>query len=242
MSSRREEKDRAKAERIAAEEALAAKEGRRRMLGIAVGAVLVVAAVVAVVIAVTSGSKKEDGGSSTTATTEIPKVAIPPPKVRDLQAAAKAAGCKLHTFAPGPNDREHVTRKVTYKQNPPVFGPHFPVPASDGSYAGRPAPPTEQTVHALEHGRIAIQYRPGTDPRKLGQLETLLNESPKPGLAPGYNTLLFENQTKMPYEVAATAWGQQLVCQKLNDRVFDAIRDFRTAYVDKGPELIPQPE
>jgi hypothetical protein len=240
MSSRREEKDRLKAERLAAEEAEARSAARRRMLGMAAGAVLAVAAVAAIVI-VASRSGGEDSKSATK-TIAVPKVPIPPPKVTNLREAAKAAGCQLRSFVPGPNDREHVTHKVHYKQNPPVFGPHFPVPASDGSYAGRAAPPPEQTVHALEHGRIEFQYKPGLDPRRIGQLETLLNERAKPGVRPGYNSLLFQNQTNMPFEVAATAWGQQLGCPRFNDQIFDALRDFRTAYVDKGPELIPNPE
>ena len=43
----------------------------------------------------------------------------------------------------------------------------------------------------------------------------------------------------MPYAVAATAWTHLLGCPKMNDKVFDAIRAFRLAYVDKGPEFIP---
>jgi hypothetical protein len=46
----------------------------------------------------------------------------------------------------------------------------------------------------------------------------------------------------MPAEVAATSWGQQLLCPRFNDRVFDAIRTFRAAYVLKAPEPIARPE
>jgi hypothetical protein len=51
--------------------------------------------------------------------------------------------------------------------------------------------------------------------------------------------LLFENTTHMPYAVAATAWGHLLGCPQMNDRVFDALRTFRAAYIDKGPEIVP---
>jgi hypothetical protein len=51
--------------------------------------------------------------------------------------------------------------------------------------------------------------------------------------------LLFQNTTKMPYAVAATAWTHALTCPRMNDRVFDAIRTFRARYIDKGPEKIP---
>ena len=241
MTSRREEKERRRAERIAAEEAAAQSEARRRRLGIVAGVVLAIATVGAVVyVVVAGGGKEEKGGASTS--TSAHKTPIPPPRTTDLQAAAKAAGCKLRTFTPGPNDRHHVTTKVHYKQNPPVFGPHAPAPASDGDYVGQGTPATEMLVHALEHGRIEIQYRPGLDPKRVAQLETLYSERPKSNVISGYNTLLFENRTGMPFEVAATAWTHQLGCPSLNDRIFDAIRAFRTQYVDKGPEFIPQPE
>ena len=241
MTSRREEKERRREERIAAEQAAAQSEARRRQLGIAAGAVLAIAAVAAVVYVVASGGggKEEKTGPSTTSTHKTP---IPPQRTTDLQAATTAAGCRLRTFTPGPNDRQHVTTKVHYKQNPPVFGPHAPAPASDGNYVGQGTPATEMLVHALEHGRIEIQYRPGLDPKRVAQLETLYSERPKSNVISGYNTLLFENRTGMPFEVAATAWTHQLGCPTFSDRTFDAIRAFRAQYVDKAPEFIPQPE
>ena len=52
----------------------------------------------------------------------------------------------------------------------------------------------------------------------------------------GHHLLLFENGTDMPFAVAATAWDNQLGCPTMNPKVFDAIRAFRTEYIDKGPE------
>jgi len=242
VTSRREEKERRRAERVAAEQAAVRAEARRRRVGIAAGVVLAIAAVAAVVYVIAAGGGGKGGGTgpSTSASKHGPP--IPAPRTTDLHAAASAAGCKLRTFTPGSHDRDHVTTKVHYKQNPPVFGPHYPVPASDGNYVGQGTPQTERVVHALEHGRIEIQYRPGLDPKRVAQLETLYAERPKPNVISGYNTLLFENRTNMPFEVAATAWTHQLGCPTFNDRTFDALRAFRTQYVDKGPEYIPQPE
>jgi hypothetical protein len=39
--------------------------------------------------------------------------------------------------------------------------------------------------------------------------------------------------------VAATAWTHSLACPRMNDKVFDAIRTFRSRYTDKGPENVP---
>ena len=89
-------------------------------------------------------------------------------------------------------------------------------------------------VHTLEHGRIDVQYKPGTPAETVAQLEALLAEQTE-----GYHMLLFENTTGMDAQVAATAWGHSLTCPTMNDKVFDAIRTFRAEYIDKGPENVP---
>src|SRR5207302_7447393 len=134
---------------------------RRRLIGYASGGVLALAIVVAVVVAAAGG-----GGGSKQASAKGPKlnpaatVAIPPQKTKNLNAAAAAAGCTLRTFIPGPNDRDHVTGRVTYKQYPPVFGPHYPIPAHDGDSVAQSPPRTEQPVQPLARCGVAICYRP----------------------------------------------------------------------------------
>ena len=239
MSSRKEQKERLREERLAREAEAQSAERRRRMLGIGVGGALALAALVAVVVAITAGGgsdKKGPGPKPKTGNT----ARIPAQKETDLTAAAKAADCTVRSFTPGANDRRHVEGKVNYKQNPPVFGPHNPVWAQDGDYAGQGAPQTEKLVHPLEHGRVIIWYKPTLTARQVSQLETLFSE-PMSGKPSGYKQILVDRPT-LPGDVAASAWGQQLVCPKFSDKVFDALRDFRSAYVDKGPESVPFPE
>jgi hypothetical protein len=237
VSSRKEQKEKLRRERLAKEQAAAAAEKRRRMMGFGVGGVLAVAAIAAVIVAVAAGGggdgPEQDGGNG-------PKTPIPAQQVDNLQTATREAGCTLRSFTPGPNDRQHTEDPVTYKQNPPVFGPHNPQWASDGNYVGQGAPGTEHVVHALEHGRVVIWYKPNLPPRRIAQLETLFAE-PIEGKPEGYKQLLVE-RPNMPFEVAATSWGQQLGCPRFNDKVFDALRAFRATYVDKGPESVPFPE
>ena len=238
MSSRKEQKEKLREERLAREAAAQAAERRRRMMGFGVGGALAAAAIAAVVVAIAAGGGGDGKDKPRAAPTNT--VAIPAQKVTNLDAAAKAAGCTLRTFTPGANDRSHVEGTVQYKQNPPVFGPHNPVWASDGDYVGQGAPPTEKLVHPLEHGRVNIWYKPTLPAREISQLETLFSE-PMEGKPEGYKQILVERPS-LPGAVAASAWGQQLVCPKFNDEVFDAIRTFRVAYVDKGPESVPFPE
>jgi hypothetical protein len=241
VSSRQVEKEQRKRERLE-REAAAAKSAQRRRLQITGGVVVATAIVVAAVIAIAGGG----GGGSEPTTPRANQVPIPARKVTNLEAAAKAAGCAFTN--PPIEGSNHVTTKVTYKTNPPTSGDHAPPgqEASDGSYVGLESPAPERYVHSLEHGRIIIQYKPGLAKRRIGQLETLFLESSKTDFGldsvDGGFTLIMQNNTKMPDDVAATAWGHLLACPTFNDRVFDAIRAFRQRYVLQGPEKVTQQE
>ena len=231
MSSRQEEKERRRRERLEQERAEARVAARTRRVQMVVGGVLAGAIVVALVVALTSGGGDEESSTQTTGA----NVPIPALKERDLAKAAKAAGCVVtHPKAEGST---HTSDPVKYKTNPPTSGNHNPTPSEDGIYKPGNSPAKENFVHSLEHGRIEIQYRPGTTKHRIDQLETLFNE--KVNGTAGYHTLLFQNNTKMPFAVAATAWTHSLGCKTFNPRIFDAIRDFRTTYVDKAPEFVP---
>jgi hypothetical protein len=67
----------------------------------------------------------------------------------------------------------------------------------------------------------------------VAKLEAFLAETD------GYHMLLFENTTGMDAALAATAWGHSLTCSKIDDTTWDALRTFRTSYIDKGPEAVP---
>jgi hypothetical protein len=149
----------------------------------------------------------------------------------DVTAAAKAAGAQLLS-PPVSGAGVHTTKLVAYASNPPTSGPHNPVWAADGDYAGTAPPPIGQIVHAQEHGRIVVQYRKGLPQSQVAQLEKLFEEKP-------YHLLLVENQTDMPCDVAAASWEHALLCKRLTPKALDAIRAFRDAYVDEGPEQIP---
>jgi hypothetical protein len=230
MSSRAEEKERRRQERLAAEQAAQAGADRRKRMGMVGGVVLVAAIAVVAVLAIASGGSDSGPGGSDAAT-----AAIPAERISNLSEAVRASGCTMKTFPI--EGRGHTTATVKYKTNPPTSGDHDPTPAEDGIYDQGNPPDVEQSVHALEHGRIDIQYKPGTPKLRIDQLSALFEEKVQ-GIA-GYKTLVFENQTDMTFAVAATAWTKSLTCPSWNDKVFDAIRAFRTRYIDKGPETVP---
>jgi hypothetical protein len=232
MASREEEKRLRREERERAEAAAAATQGRAKRLQFHLGGLLTIAVVVGAVLLVTRGDDQAGSGGATPAASKDSSAKIPAPAERDLDVAARKAGCVL--LNPPLEGSSHVTGKVKYKSNPPTSGNHNAVPALDGIYEPGQEPEPEHWVHSLEHGRINVMYEPGSPKQLIAQLETLVSE-PLNG-KDGYKALLFQNNTNMPYAVAASAWGHLIGCKKPSDAMFDALRDFRVKYMDKGPE------
>lgn len=221
-------------EREAAEARSAASRKRLQLVAGVVAGLLVLGVIGVVAASALSGGddgpkkpKSRDAASSASAK-------LPEQKQTDVVKAAKAAGCDLQnpTYE-GAGHEDKTFTPADYKTNPPTSGTHNPNWYEDGIYAPGDTPRLGELVHTLEHGRIDVQYRPGTPKSTVDQLETFVGEND------GYHTLLFENTTKMPYAVAATAWTHLLGCKQVNDQTWDALRTFRERYIDKGPEKIP---
>ncbi len=223
MASRQEEKEQRKREREERERAAAKDAKRKRLLqvigGVAIGAVVVIAVVL--VIAGGGGGDKADQG--------------------DLRNLAAAAGCTVREF---PSEgQEHVTKKLTaadYKTNPPTSGDHAPPDqvAQDGLYATGNEPDIGRWVHTLEHGRIIFQYKPGTSKTTISKLMELYNR-PVLDSPAGYHSVLMQNNSKMPFEVAAVAWQAYIGCEKFTPAAIPALDSFREVFVDTAPEQIP---
>jgi len=231
MSSRQEEKEKRRAERLAREKAEAEAAKRKRLAQI-VGGVIVVAAVIVGVVLALGGSGGSGSGVSF------------PDQSSKLTASATAAGCTVKTFPL--EGRQHVLpppqgpalTPANFKSNPPTSGNHYPDPAQDGRYAPGNPPAIGNWVHALEHGRIELQYKPGTPATQIATLTRLFNEKVL-GSRSAYHMLLFQNNTNMPFQVAAVAWTHFVGCPTYTPKVIEALRAFRDKYVDKGPEQIP---
>jgi hypothetical protein len=237
MAHRSEEKQRRREERMERERAEKAAAARRKRLQLALGAVLAIALVAGVVVLAVGGLGGKTDAAGQPGQPTAPSadgVKLPQQQIGDLGQAAKAAGCTLRH--PPIEGRGHETKNFTaadYKTNPPTSGAHFPQWYDDGTYLPGDTPNLGMLVHTLEHGRIDVQYRPGTPKATVAGLEALLAEQDG-----GYHMLLFQNTTGMKDQVAATAWGHLLSCPSMNDKVYDAIRTFRERYIDKGPETV----
>lgn len=86
-------------------------------------------------------------------------------------------------------------------------------------------------VHALEHGRVTLQY--SSDLPEADQL-TLRGVYDDAFSA----VILFPND-EMPYEVAVSPWGEMLGCKTYKgSATLDAIRAFGAEYQGTAPEPI----
>ena len=237
MSSRQEEKEARRQERLAREQAEAAAAARKKRVGYVIGGLLAVAAIAGAVLLLISALGGDDGKGTTakktpTASTKLPT--LPPQVETDWQKAAKAAGCKLiNPPYEGAGHAEKKFKPSDFKTNPPTSGQHYPEWYEDGEYEPGQTPELGKLVHTLEHGRINVQYKPGTDKATVDKLRAFMKEQNE-----GYHMLLYENTTNMPYAVAATAWTHILGCETYDDKVIDALRTFRQRYIDKGPERV----
>ena len=233
MASRQEEKQRRREERLARARAEAAAVARKKRLQLALGGVLALA-VLAGVVVLALGVLGGNGGGEGQPGTPASSVKLPQQQTSNIDDAAKAAGCVLqHPPVEGRGHDAKNFKPSDYKTNPPTSGAHFPQWYDDGVYNPGDVPNLGMLVHTLEHGRIDVQYKPGTPDATVKGLEALLAEQDD-----GYHMLLFQNTTGMKYAIAATAWGQLLGCPAMNDKVYDALRTFRERYIDTGPETV----
>ena len=238
VASRQEEKEQRRKERLEREEAERKAAARRKRLQYVFGGLLAVAAVGGIVAVLALGVLGgDDGGGPATraaASDAASSVELPEQKTGDLKAAAKAAGCTLdNPEIEGSTHEDKDFKASDYKTNPPTSGNHNPDWYEDGIYNAGDTPKLGMLVHTLEHGRIDVQYKEGTSADDVAKLEAFLGETD------GYHMLLFQNTTGMDAAVAATAWGHSINCSKLDDTTWDALRTFRTTYIDKGPEAVP---
>jgi uncharacterized protein DUF3105 len=139
------------------------------------------------------------------------RAGIEPPDFEEqsLQKTVQVAGCELRLRLPD-EGHEHIPASAPeprYKTSPPTSGDHVEEQQADGAYRETPLPVS--VVHSLEHGRLAIQYRPDLPEDAQLELIGLFN-------AMYGGALLFPNP-EMAYMVAATTWTNLLGCRSYHE-------------------------
>jgi hypothetical protein len=252
MASRKEEKERLRAQRLAAERLAGAGGRRRLMAGYVVAGILTVAVIAGLVAVIASGGGGGGGGTDACDNAHIQNSggtfrglepdcrqgtneSVSPTQFGDLAVSAQKAGCQLKEDLPDEGNT-HVPNStpVHYGTVPPTSGNHNPVPIDDGAYTTQITSDTNQEtnirneVHAMEHGRIEIHYTPKLPEDQQLALKGVFDADP--------NGMLLYPDPDMPYDVAVTAWTNEVVCPHYNPVVLDVVRNFRDKYRGNGPE------
>ena len=134
----------------------------------------------------------------------------------DLKGVEVAIAAGSHTTNPA--------ELIIPEGDPPVGGPHFPVPLRAGKYSD----PVQDgnVIHSLEHGMIWISYNrdllPAAELKKLEDIQGAHSRdvvlSPRP-------------ENKSP--IAVASWGRLLKLETVNAQ---AINDFIAVNRDRSPE------
>ncbi len=258
MTDRKEERERLRQERLAAHHAASSSEQRLQLVGYVVAGLIVAAIAIAVIVVVTNGG--EEGAGVDAQGNAYPELAYiqddigsvpaglepdgregatpPPVENGDLESAAKAAECELKLELPEEGNT-HISddeEEIDYKTSPPTSGDHYAGDESgsgalaDGAYLNTPL--FTRAVHALEHGRVEIQYSPDLSDAEQLEIKGVFEESPQ-------GVILFPNG-EMPYDVAITAWTRLAGCKTYDGAAtLDVLRAFRDVHRFYGPEDVP---
>lgn len=139
-----------------------------------------------------------------------------------------SAGAVVHTDHPAYAGPLAPPESPQYTVNPPSGGDHLSRATPVGVYQGANVPADGNLVHALEHGYVILWFRSDVANSERAALDSVFQELRR-------DTLLVE-RTDMPTPVAATAWGQRILCQSADRKT---LADFVVSARNKAPEKIP---
>jgi hypothetical protein len=121
--------------------------------------------------------------------------------VRGSQASTRPAPCLPGGSVPvlrSPHVSAREAATARYNSVPPTSGPHAAFSITPGRYDD--PVPDHLTVHALEHGHVAIQYATSTSPDAVRQLATLALRYARDVILAPY--------PRLGHGIALTAWGR----------------------------------
>ncbi len=149
----------------------------------------------------------------------------------ELRAALTGGSCTTDTRVDptGPAGQNHVPSPA-YTVDPPAGGDHLSGSARAGVYRGDEVPPDGLLVHSLEHGYVIVWHSPDLPDDQVDELEQLQQRFED-------DVIVVERRSFEDTTVAATAWGQRLLCERVET---PALERFAQEYIGKGPEDVPR--
>ena len=143
-----------------------------------------------------------------------------------ISSPSQIAGLKTFTYASG---QSHVTTPVTYKESPPVGGPHDPVWADCTGTVYPVDIRHENAVHSMEHGAVWITYNPDTVSK--ADVATLA------GLVKGVTHRLMSPYKGLDTAISLQSWDHQLKVSSVKDKRIKQFADFFTQNDSYYPEV-----
>ncbi len=114
---------------------------------------------------------------------------------------------------------QHQFGPITYKQTPPVGGPHNPNWQRCQGDVYPAAIANEHAVHAMEHGAVWITYRPDLPKAQVDKLASKVK---------GNDYMLMSPYPGQDKPISLQAWGYQLKVDNADDkRIDDFIKALR---------------
>jgi hypothetical protein len=142
-----------------------------------------------------------------------------------LRQALKTGTCEVDTDSDRISGGDGHVESPSYTVDPPAGGDHLVSVARGGVYDGDAVPSDGQLVHALEHGYVVAWHAPDLPAEQVEQLAAF--EQRHDG------DVIVAEREGMSTPVAATAWGQRLLCGEVEPEVLDR---FAEEHVGNGPE------
>ncbi len=183
----KQQREKRRAEKVAALKAKQKKEKRGRLIAIVLSATAVVAVLGIVITVVVSNATR------------------PEPQVPLTAAERAAIEIEGEELFPG-LDPTHTTDPVQYDVMPPAGGPHNPSWLNCGVYEEEQ--PVEYAVHSLEHGAVWLAYDPDqVDDATVDALRAL---------APATHSIV-SPISGLESPIIATAWGARVQVEEPDD-------------------------
>lgn len=136
------------------------------------------------------------------------------------------SGLATYKYASG---QQHVATPVTYKQSPPVGGPHDPYWADCTGTVYSVDIRHENAVHALEHGAVWITYNPAkVSASDITTLSALVSNQPGRLMSP---------YAGLDSPISIQSWNHQLKVAKASDKRLKEFADFFTTNPSYYPEI-----
>jgi hypothetical protein len=143
-----------------------------------------------------------------------------------VNSPSDISGLKTYDYAAG---QQHVTTAVSYKESPPVGGPHDPYWADCTGTVYKVDIRHENAVHALEHGAVWITYNPA----KVSSSDiSTLNK-----LVDNQNGRLMSPYAGLDSTISIQSWNHQLKVSSASDQRLKQFADFFTTNPDYYPEV-----